>query len=178
MFRTSSRKSIADVFACIAALAVTGVLAGCTSGPGEPDPNAIWQETGRETVRPEARPRATDRIILAQTVTGAGEDAMVYNHHFDGAELNSLGKYKLRLMLEDAQFLADPNIYIVSGDTGQLAAVRAYLAEWGLAFEDTRLHAGPNPNLRRSAALGLAQQRKFEGSEMQPSDDGAATTSE
>lgn len=176
MFRTFSSKSSAGGLACIVALVATALLAGCTSGAGEPDPNAIWQETGRETMRPEARPRATDRIILAQTVTGAGEDAMVYNHHFDGAELNSLGKYKLRLMLEDAQFLADPNIYIVSGDTGQLAAVRAYLAEWGLAFEDTRLHAGPNPNLRRPAALGLAQQLKFEDAEMQQSDDGAATS--
>lgn len=131
--------------------------------------------SGGELLRTEAEPRATSRILLAQTVTGAGEDAMLYQHHFDGVELNSLGMAKLRLMLEDAQFLADPEIFVVDGRTEQLAAVRRYLGEWGVAFGDTRLTAGSNPATRRPAAIGLAEREKFEAAELEKAE--ASTTS-
>lgn len=158
--------------ASLAALVAAGAsLAGCAN-TGEPDPAEHWRLVGNETFRPEASGRAVDRIMLAQTVTAAGEDAMLYNHHFDGAELNSLGQSKLRLMLEDLGFLADPHVYVVSGNSEQLAAVRRYLADWGLALEDDRLHVGANPMTRRSAALGLAQMQKFEDTEMRASEDG------
>ena len=79
------------VAATVAAAALTMLLSGC----------ARDTSAGGELLRAEAEPRATSRILLAQTVTGAGEDAMLYQHHFDGVELNSLGMAKLRLMLED-----------------------------------------------------------------------------
>jgi hypothetical protein len=133
-----------------------------------------------EIMVPEASPRAADRVFLAQIATGAGEDAMLYNHHFDGAELNSLGTHKLRLMLEDAQFLADPNIYVVSGNAEQMAAVRLYLADWGIVFEDTNLHAGVNPKMNRSAAMGLLDRDKFEQAEVEQAaaDSGSSATSQ
>lgn len=133
-----------------------------------------------EVMVPESSPRAADRVFLAQIATGAGEDAMLYNHHFDGAELNSLGTHKLRLMLEDAQFLADPNIYVVSGNAEQMAAVRLYLADWGIVFEDTNLHAGINPKMKRSAAMGLLDRDKFEGAELEQAEasSGTSTSSE
>src|SRR5688572_8418860 len=127
---------------CVSGTVLTAVmLGGCAKD----------DSAGGELLRTEAEPRATSRILLAQTVTGAGEDAMLYQHHFDGVELNSLGMAKLRLMLEDAQFLADPEIFVVEGRTEQLAAVRRYLGEWGVAFEDTRIAAGRNPGMRRPA---------------------------
>jgi hypothetical protein len=140
------------VAATVAAAALTMLLSGC----------ARDTSAGGELLRSEAEPRATSRILLAQTVTGAGEDAMLYQHHFDGVELNSLGMAKLRLMLEDAGFLANPEIFVVEGRTEQLAAVGRYLGEWGVAFEDTRIVAGPNPATRRPAAIGLAERQKFE----------------
>jgi hypothetical protein len=141
--------SLAAIALCLAGAVAFG---GCAKD----------NSAGGELLRTEAEPRATSRILLAQTVTGAGEDAMLYQHHFDGIELNSLGMAKLRLMLEDAQFLAQPEVFVVEGRTEQLAAVTRYLGEWGVAFGDTRITAGPNPAARRPAALGLAEREKFE----------------
>jgi hypothetical protein len=159
----------------LTALAGAALLAGCRAEAGEPDPAAHWKLVGDETMRAETQPRAIDRILLAQTITGAGEDAMLYNHHFDGPELNSLGQTKLRLMLEDLQFLADPHVYVVSGEAQHMAAVRRYLADWGLALDDARLHAGLNPSAGRSAALGTLDRQKFEGTDVQPTEGGSGT---
>ncbi len=148
----------------LAAAALTGA-SGCERGPND--------QVGAELFRAEAEPRMTDRILLAQAVTGAGEDAMLYGHHFDGVELNSLGMAKLRLMLEDAQFLADPTVYVLSGRAEHMAAVRSYMGEWGGAFAETKLEAGPNPSARRPAAMGMAQQQKLESATM---DGGNATS--
>jgi hypothetical protein len=136
------------------AFLIVAAVAGCERTP--------MDDTGSELLRTEAEPRATSRILLAQTVTGAGEDAMLYPHHFDGVELNSLGMAKLRLMLEDAEFLAEPEIFVVDGRPEQLAAVQRFLGEWGVAFQDTSLIAGPNPDTRRPAAVGLGEMQKFE----------------
>lgn len=148
----------------VASISLLGGMAiltpGCERTPGD--------DVGEELLVEDHVPRATDRILLAQSVVGAGEDRTLYGHHFDADELNSLGKNKLRMMLEDGGFLADPQVFIASGETAQMSAVRRYLADWGLAFEDTRLHAGSNPATRRPAAIGLAQQQKFEETEIEP----------
>ena len=165
--------SLTHRIACLSTLALAlGVTLACGC--------ADQSVAAGELMVPEANPRAADRVFLAQIVAGAGEDAMLYDHHFDGAELNSLGTHKLRLMLEDSQFLADPNIYVVSGNPEQMAAVRLYLSEWGIAFEDTNLHAGVNPRTQRPAAAGLADQQKFEGAELEQATEasGSSTTSQ
>jgi hypothetical protein len=148
-----------------AAVGLAALLAGCAD-----DTSA-----GGELLRTEAEPRATSRILLAQTVTGAGEDAMLYPHHFDGVELNSLGAAKLRLMLEDAEFLAEPEIFVVDGRPEQMAAVRRFLGEFGVAFQDTSLVAGPNPDTRRPAAVGLGEMQKFEETNATGNGTGGAT---
>lgn len=111
-------------------------------------------------------------------------DATLYPAHFDGAELNSLGREKLRLMLQGADTASDLTVYMDMPAESSLYAqrsrgVRAYLAGQGLAEGRLKLLAGHNPQALASAKDNLDRLSKTENGTVQqtPSaaDNSAAT---
>src|SRR5688500_12847127 len=55
-----------------------------------------------ETFQPDGAPRPVDRFVHVQSAAAARADATLNASHFDGAaDLNSLGRAKLDLMLRD-----------------------------------------------------------------------------
>src|SRR4051794_20106314 len=58
----------------------------------------IRESFGAESMRDERLERPIDRFLLAQSAAGARGDAMLNDDHFDGNELNSLGRAKMKLI--------------------------------------------------------------------------------
>src|SRR5215212_9749270 len=59
------------------------------------------QEVSHKLFERESEIHDMDRFAAAQSAAGARQDGMLYAHHFSGAELNSLGRSKLHLMVTD-----------------------------------------------------------------------------
>src|SRR4051794_27686729 len=85
------------------AAAVTAV--GCNNKARQKEQDAFFPDWERPSVR---------QYEASQAASGARSDAMLYPHHFDGAELNSLGKEKLALMLSDPRAAKPLTVYMVN----------------------------------------------------------------
>ena len=72
------------------------------------------------------------KFMQVQASNGARNDAMLYPHHFNGGHLNSLGRQKVLLMLEDCDNCEPVVVHLVNAGEGDLlsqrkAAVELYL---------------------------------------------------
>src|SRR5262245_48215294 len=67
-------------------------LAGCTHHETDPKMDGHFKAENVE--------RSPVEFAEAQAAAGAREDGMLYERHFDGDQLNSLGRAKLELMAE------------------------------------------------------------------------------
>ena len=152
--------------AAAVAVAVMLMSAGCGRTPVSP--------VGGELVRSESLPRDTDRILMRQAASGAAADRTLYGHHFQAGGLNSLGENKLRLMLEDAGFVAEPQVHIASGERGHIDAVRRYLSDAGLV-QSPQIISGTNPETLRPLAIGLQQQGALDTDQQRSTNQGAAS---
>ena len=129
-------------------VAVLGLgLAGCQQ------PQQAWNQFA-----PEDEIRQVDRVLAAQAAAAAREDAMLYPRHFDGTQLNSLGKAKLHLMADPAQdqpLVVYLNVPDKAPVQQQRQAVLAYAQELGLAQSKVEVRTGPNPGLSFPAEPGV-----------------------
>jgi hypothetical protein len=106
--------------------------------------------------QPAAEPFFADReqsdvshILDAQAARGARADATLYPSHFSGDNLNSLGRSKLELMLQDNDSGLPATIYIAgpaASHTARVAAVAMYLADAGFQPAQFQIGKGPNPS--------------------------------
>lgn len=113
--------------------------------------------------RDGAAGQSLGRVLLAQSATGAGGDRMLYDHHFDGAHLNSLGREKVHLMLEDPSFLASPQIYLVGREgRARAGAVTEHLGDLGIPSDGIRLLLGFNPDSSRPVVVAEEQRRSVD----------------
>lgn len=147
-------------------------LAGCKDAPA-----TKWSIN--DSFDNELEPRATNTILAQQASVGAREDGNLYASHFNGAELNSLGKQKLNLMSSGREigklkvFLAVPKDADYAGREG---AVSSYLASCGLTTDAFSITAGPNPNSKSYAADGLKALQQTEGAASGGAGDTTAAT--
>ena len=140
-----------------AATAVAGI-AGCHGGgaaaPGH-EPAAATKVHG-EIILPDDQPRATTDVAVAQAAAGARADATLHAAHFDGGELNALGRYKLDSMLEDQETAVPLVVYVDVPSDRPIAQARLsvfeYLKGRGVAESNIRLESGVNPHSTSPAA--------------------------
>ena len=134
--KTRIRLAIASIAASMIAAAF---IPGCAR-PQDPM-DRFFAAEGREQVTP---------VFEAQAARGARHDGTLYAHHFDGGNLNSLGRDKLDLMLRDAGQELPLVVHLDLRDADALtgdrrAAAREHLELSGLKDDQFRFEAGANP---------------------------------
>ena len=141
-----------------AALVVLGA-GGCKSTPQKDEPTTTTKariET-HDDFRQDAEDERVTRFADIQSSNGARNDAMLYPVHFTGGHLNSLGRSKVLLMLEDCDSCEPITVHLVNcGESDLLdqrkAAVELYL----------KTPAGPNTLTFHPAAPELLRFDKTE----------------
>jgi hypothetical protein len=116
---------------------------------------------------PNGEMRDVQRIERVQEASGAREDATLEPYHFDKGEVNSLGRQKLSLMIDDDDANNPLVIYLnVSGNDEFKAArqdsVVAYLKDQGLEEKQISFREGPNPATNHPAEESLIRMSKTE----------------
>ena len=122
-------------------------------------------EIGHEIFVLEGHQRYVDQFAQAQAADGAAEDAMLGDAHFDAGELNSLGRYKLNLILRGAHG-KPATVYLISADKdaqARAAAVDRFWKEsqYGSSVALTAKE-GFNPDGGASSNVGLNGLRKLD----------------
>jgi hypothetical protein len=119
-----------------------------------------------ETFTPDTQPTSIGRIDQAQDATGAAADGMLYDMHFHGDQLNSLGQVKLDLIRKGTP-AGDPVVIHFDMPHDQFsareAAVSAYLKTAGLADTQIALVEGINPNNNTPTAYNMTGLYKSDG---------------
>ena len=98
------------------------------------------------------------QFVTAQAATGARDDAMLRAMHFDGGQLNSLGRQKLDLMTQDPDGLQNIVVYLdLPPDAVQQArqAVSDFMKSVGMRDGQFRIEEGPNPSATAPAARAI-----------------------
>ena len=129
-----------------------------------------WAE--KRDKRSDAFPMFDDRpdvgrMMNAQAVVGARADATLRAHHFDGTQLNSLGRNKLALMLHREPADRPQPIYIDLPEADTLSGerrktVERYLEAAGVDLASVEIKAGPSVTETHPAAPSIARLRKTE----------------
>ena len=137
-----------EIFATAALL----VIAGCHSSSQPPLLHG-------EHFVPDDQPHAVDNVAAAQAARGARADATLYSSHFNDAGLNSTGREKLELMLEDEDPAQPLVVYLDLPAGADLApahqAVTEYLKARGLPENQIKLVDGPNRKTLHPSADAL-----------------------
>ena len=111
--------------------------------------------------------RATHAFADAHAQAGARNDATLQPMHFNGAELNSLGREKLDLMTADYDGRSTTTVYLNFRETDGLEARRetvlTHLRERGVEEGSVKFVGGPNPNAVSPAAGHMARLERTEG---------------
>jgi hypothetical protein len=135
---------------------------GCNYSERDLDPtlNSFFVEGGTDA------PRA-GVLADAQAASGARAEGMLYEQHFDGPRLSSLGEHKLALMLADDDGVDPMVVYVDLGDNDARAAhrrdaVTLFLKERGLRDDQMMVVTGDNPAARSPAAEQLKRRPRTE----------------
>jgi hypothetical protein len=118
--KTKFTKRIAVLTA--GAFIAVAVVGGCDKNKTEREKAdaEFFKGDGNERVSP---------TITVQAANGARHDAMLYAHHFDGGHLNSLGRSKVLLMLEDCENCSPITVHMVNCGEGDMLAQRKAAVE-------------------------------------------------
>jgi hypothetical protein len=111
--------------------------------------------------------RDVHRIERVQNASGAREDATLEPYHFDKGEVNSLGRQKLSLMIDDDDSNNPLVIYLNVPANDEFKAARqdsvvAYLKDQGLEEKQIAFKDGPNPATDHPAEESLIRISKTE----------------
>jgi hypothetical protein len=151
MKRTTKTKTLVMA----AAAAAAALALGCNN-KNEQAQNALFKSDGEERV---------SKFVNVQAANGARNDGMLYAHHFDAGHLNSLGRSKLLLMLEDAENNEPGVVHLVDAGEGDLLAQRKASVELYLKTAE-----GPNPLAFHPAAPNLIRFAKTESGTLEAAD--------
>jgi hypothetical protein len=111
--------------------------------------------------------RDVQRIERVQAASGARADATLSKAHFDKGELNSLGRQKLSLMIDDDDANNPLVIYLNVPADDEFKAPRqdsviAYLKDQGLEEKQVSFREGPNPATNHPAEDSMIRLAKTE----------------
>ncbi|CAN5536570.1 hypothetical protein BH10PLA1_BH10PLA1_11220 [soil metagenome] len=138
------------------------VLGGMLIVAGCGDRKPTTEESYMSPFVPDGEVRRVTMIQNQQAAVGAREDGMLYAFHFDGKDLNSLGRDKLASIVE-ADSVEPISIYLeVKPDTfdARKASVVAYLQDSGVVESHMKLVQGINPSTLNPVADGLTNYGK------------------
>lgn len=142
------------VMLATAIMAVSAVIVVATPGCTHPQ-----SETGgyADPFFPREYARIAEVAVYPQAASGARSDPTLYDIHFFGGRLNSLGEDKLTLMLDDDNNERPTLVYIDAGGSdddfaARQESIRGYLAGKGLSPEVVSFERGRNPHSRTAAA--------------------------
>jgi hypothetical protein len=136
----------------IAAAALAALAIGCNNKTEE-GVNAIFRPAGEERV---------SKFGDVQASNGARSDAMLYGHHFTAGHLNSLGRSKVLLMLEDCENCEPIVVHLVNAGEGELLEQRKASVELYLKTAE-----GPNKLAFHPAAPNLVRFAKTESGRLE-----------
>src|SRR5438045_67888 len=116
---------------------------------------------------PNGEMRDVQRIERVQNASGAREDGTLEPYHFDKGEVNSLGRQKLSLMIDDDDANNPLVVYLNVPGTDEFKAARqdsvvAYLKDQGLEEKQISFKEGPNPAANHPAEESLIRMSKTE----------------
>jgi hypothetical protein len=111
--------------------------------------------------------RDVDRIERVQAASGARADATLFPAHFDKGELNSLGRQKLSLMIDDDDANNPLVVYLDVPTDDEFKAARqdsviAYLKDQGLEEKQISFREGSNPATNHPAEGDIERLSKTE----------------
>jgi hypothetical protein len=140
------------------------LITGCSNKKRESDQNAFFPDWRSSSVR---------KLSQTQAANGARNDGMLYPRHFDGANLSTLGKQKLSLMLGDDAAANPLTVYLVNVGQGDLLnkrkqSIRDYLKDGLRPDESVEFVMGMNPNTLHPSAETISRAAKAESGDMGP----------
>lgn len=134
-------------------LAVGVVLVGCSSSKD----SAAWHDPffPPDNVTPPSKV-----MYDRQAANGAAADGMLFDIHFDGSELNSLGQQKLNLMVAGRSVNTPMKVYLnmpkdAATTSPRQATVEKALEAAGVAKDKYAVAVGPNPGVLMPAEAGI-----------------------
>jgi hypothetical protein len=109
---------------------------------------------------PRGATPATKTMLQKEFAIAAVEDGMLFDVHFDGAELNSLGTQKLSAMIAGKPKHSPLKVYLNlpkdgTDNAARQANVEEVLKADGMEPAMYALAIGPNPGAMRPAAAGV-----------------------
>ncbi len=149
------------IIGCLLGLAL---LAGCQ--------NKDIEKTHGEEFPSEYATRSVHRFAEAQAASGARAESMLYPQHFDGLELNSLGRRKLDLMLMDDVTTDLLTVHLaMPAEEAEVRrdAVVTYLADAGVRDSDAAVQVGYNESRDNPTAPNIVRMIKIESLGTAPS---------
>ena len=142
-------------------IAGLALVAGCESQSTKSE-TTFHHSGNTEMFLQENDPRIARTVADHQAVLGAQADPTLYACHFDGTNLNGLGKMKLDAMLADG---ATSSVYIDTGKSnadGHRAAVNSYLAAAQRADGSIAVETGAAPASLAPVAPAISRMSKTE----------------
>jgi hypothetical protein len=155
--------------------AMATIVVGCESSSEKKETfhhagnEKFWQE--------EHEPRIVRSTVEHQAMLGAQADPTLYACHFDGANLNALGRAKVDALIGEGGGAS--KIYIDSGKTNadaHRAAVNAHLAAANRADGSIALESGAAPGVVAPAAPSMSRMYKTENPEHSTSSNESSAT--
>ena len=137
----------------LVAAAAAALALGCDANKKEEAQNALFKGDGDERV---------SKFVNVQASNGARNDAMLYAHHFTAGHLNSLGRSKVLLMLEDCESCEPIVVHLVNVGEGELLEQRKASVELYLKTAE-----GPNKLAFHPAAPNLIRFAKTESGQIE-----------
>ena len=111
------------------------------------------------------------KFSSVQAANGARNDAMLYPHHFSGGHLNSLGRQKVLMMLEDCDNCEPTTVHLVNCGTDDLLSQRKAAVELYMKSAE-----GPNTLTFHPAQTDVVRFNKTESGKAEDASGDAAAS--
>jgi hypothetical protein len=155
------------IIAVAAAAVVAAFAAGGCCHKKCCDPKGDSEVGYQDPFFPREYARVHEAATYPQAASAARADATLYDHHFHGGRLNSLGEDKLALMFDDDDQTSATVIYLdMTVEGGEFSArqeaVRSFASSEGVDADSIRFERGAKPGNRSLAAPLLKNMPKTE----------------
>ena len=131
----------------------SALVVGCSSSHPDDAPAKVHGEQFTE----DTAPKSIGYVTQAQAASGAKKDGMLYDYHFSGSELNSLGQTKLNLILHATHVGETVTVCLnTEHDDARAASVAKFFKNAGVPEKELQIVDGPNANDVTPTAYNLS----------------------